>query len=303
MARTAQAAMLAAVEVYNKTTFTYREETFCLLIVNAWEVLLKARIVQQHGNDLSSIRLKRDARRYQRDDVTGDVRTFSLERALAEADARNEVRENVSGLYHLRNEVQHLGVVAPSFRGEVLRFGTAAVQNMVTALNEWFGESTGDLYLLPVGFVGTAETVSTTSQRQRKLLRRLHEIAAGATNPDGAYLIAAEIKVNIHASGTGGGTIGITDDPNAPEVQISDEQLLEMFPATYKDGLIPELRRRYANFKMGTEFNDLMRAVKTDPDCTHVRRLDPENPRSGKNEFYNVDAVCRKHLDQHYERR
>ena len=300
MARAAKAAMLAAVEIYNKTAFTYREETFCLLMTNAWEILLKARIVQKHGNDLNSIRLKRDARSYQRDDVTGDARTINLERALAEADAPNEVRQNVSGLYHLRNEVQHLGLVEPPFSVKVLHFGTAAVRNMVKALNDWFGESTDDVYPFPMGFVGAATTVSATSQRQRQLLQRLDQIASVPADTSGGYHIVAEISVSIHATGSGGGTIGITDDPNAPEVQLSEEHLHRLFPATYKDGLIPELKRRYSDFKMGSRFNDLMRAVKQDPRCTHVRHLDPENPRSGKKEFYNVEAVCQRHLDDHY---
>ena len=55
MARSAKAAMLAAVEIYNKTAFEFREEAFCVLIINAWEVLLKARIVSQNRNRLEII--------------------------------------------------------------------------------------------------------------------------------------------------------------------------------------------------------------------------------------------------------
>lgn len=303
MARTAQAAMLAAVEIYNKTTFAYREETFCLLMTNAWEILLKARIVQKHGNDLNSIRLKRDARSYQRDDVTGDVRTINLERALAEADVPNEVRQNVSGLYHLRNEVQHLGLVEPPFRAKVLHFGTAAVQNMITALNDWFGESTDGVYPFPVGFVGTAATVSAVSQRQRQLLRRLDQIASESADTGGGYHIVAEIEINIHASGVGGGTIGITDDPKAAKVQLADDRRLDLFPDTYTEGLIPALRKRYMDFKTDRKFYDRMKKVKTDTHCTYVRPLDPAKPAGTKKEFYNVEEVCRRHLDQHYTQR
>lgn len=37
-----KAAMLAAIEIYNKPQITYRDECFIILIVNAWELLLKA---------------------------------------------------------------------------------------------------------------------------------------------------------------------------------------------------------------------------------------------------------------------
>lgn len=38
--------MLSAIEIYNKPDFKYREETFAILAVNSWELLLKARIFQ-----------------------------------------------------------------------------------------------------------------------------------------------------------------------------------------------------------------------------------------------------------------
>lgn len=37
-----EAAMLAAIEIYNKPQFSYRDECFTILLVNAWELLLKA---------------------------------------------------------------------------------------------------------------------------------------------------------------------------------------------------------------------------------------------------------------------
>jgi len=34
--------MLAAIEIYNKPQIEYRDECFLILLVNAWELLLKA---------------------------------------------------------------------------------------------------------------------------------------------------------------------------------------------------------------------------------------------------------------------
>lgn len=42
------AAMLAAVEVYNKPQMTYRDEVTVMLIVNAWELALKATLRQKN---------------------------------------------------------------------------------------------------------------------------------------------------------------------------------------------------------------------------------------------------------------
>jgi len=38
----AQSALVAAVEIYNKPAIEYRDEAFAILVVNAWELLLKA---------------------------------------------------------------------------------------------------------------------------------------------------------------------------------------------------------------------------------------------------------------------
>ena len=48
-------AMLAAIEIYNKPDFAYREDVFSILAINSWELVLKARILQLDGNRLSAI--------------------------------------------------------------------------------------------------------------------------------------------------------------------------------------------------------------------------------------------------------
>jgi hypothetical protein len=51
----AMQAAVAAIEVYNKPGFKYREETFAILMLNAWELLLKARVLKENNNKLRSI--------------------------------------------------------------------------------------------------------------------------------------------------------------------------------------------------------------------------------------------------------
>jgi hypothetical protein len=47
--------MLSAIEIYNKPDFKYREETFSILAINPWELLLKARLLQKCGYRMSYI--------------------------------------------------------------------------------------------------------------------------------------------------------------------------------------------------------------------------------------------------------
>jgi hypothetical protein len=51
----AVAATVAAIEIYNKPDFLYREEAFAVLAINGWELLLKAKWLADHGNKVSSL--------------------------------------------------------------------------------------------------------------------------------------------------------------------------------------------------------------------------------------------------------
>ncbi|WP_222864744.1 DUF3644 domain-containing protein, partial [Serratia marcescens] len=54
----AVSASVTAIEVYNKPDFKFREESFSILMVNAWELLLKARILQLSNDNKDSIYVK-----------------------------------------------------------------------------------------------------------------------------------------------------------------------------------------------------------------------------------------------------
>src|ERR1700733_8482097 len=53
----AEAALISAIEIYNKPTFAYREETFAILALNAWELLLKAKLLAVNKNKLRCLHI------------------------------------------------------------------------------------------------------------------------------------------------------------------------------------------------------------------------------------------------------
>src|SRR5262245_33264360 len=53
----AEAALLSAIVVYNRPTFAYREATFSIIAWNAWELLLKARLLAENNNNPSCLRV------------------------------------------------------------------------------------------------------------------------------------------------------------------------------------------------------------------------------------------------------
>ena len=101
MARCAREALLAAVEIYNKPKVEYREQTVAFLIVNAWEVLIKARIVQQSGGKIQSIyQYKPNSREYRR--TNGDILTIGIRDALNQSKLPGELKSNINGIIKIR---------------------------------------------------------------------------------------------------------------------------------------------------------------------------------------------------------
>ena len=299
MARCARQALLAAIELYNKPRAEYREQTVGFLLVNAWEILIKARIIQQSKGKLEAIaRRRRDSRRYERNS-DGEILTIGIRGALKRSSLPEEVKSNINGLIKIRNQATHLGILVPELKQSIFEFSTACVQNFAKVHANWFQESIDAPYLLPLGFVGNAQTVvSKYPTRQRQLLKELSDLARHNDSSDSGYSVVMQVRVELNRGLSGGGNIGLTNDPSVPRVSITDDEALKTFPFSYND-LVDKCRSRYPDFKQNSQFHSAMKKVNQDPKCTYERRLDPTSEKSGKKRFYNLEQTLAK-LDNEY---
>ena len=298
MARCAREALLAAIEIYNKPKVEYREQTVSFLLVNAWEVLIKARIVQQNGGKIQSI-YRREGNSPRFEKRNGEFLTIEIWGALNRSGLPQEVKSNISGLVKIRNRATHLGVLVPELKKAVLEFSTASVQNFAKAYANWFRESIDAPYLLPLGFVGAAQTAITKYPiRQRELLKELSSLANSQEPTDSGYSVVMQVRVELSRGVSGGGNIGLTNDPSVPRVSISDDEALKAFPVPYKD-LVGICKNRYSDFKQNDRFHSSMKKVNSDPKCAYERKLDPTAKKSSTKRFYNIDQALAK-LDSEY---
>ena len=90
-------AALASIEIYNKPDFKYREQTFSILNVNAWELLLKAKIVKDAGEDISSLYVQRSDGEY-KTNRSGNFLTIEVIGALSKLALDIPVAENIKAL-------------------------------------------------------------------------------------------------------------------------------------------------------------------------------------------------------------
>lgn len=92
----AKEAFVLAIEIYNKPTIKYRVEGFGFFICNAWELMLKAHIINTEG----------EAAIYYKDNPT---RTISLENCIQKIFTNNKMplRLNLEKIIELRNTSTH----------------------------------------------------------------------------------------------------------------------------------------------------------------------------------------------------
>lgn len=116
-------AFLMAIEIYNKPTINYRLEGFSFFICNAWELLLKAKM------------LKENEKIYYQDKPT---RTISLTNCITHifTNDKNPIRKNLEIIISLRNTSTHF--IIKELENIYLPFMQACVINYSQKLFEFF---------------------------------------------------------------------------------------------------------------------------------------------------------------------
>lgn len=245
-------AFLMGLEVYNKPTIHYRVEGFSFFICNAWELMLKAHLVKQYGND--SI--------YFNDNPN---RTISLENAIKEVFTNNKdpLRNNLEKIIELRNTSTHFItedyeiIYAPLFQACVFNFiekmsdfHQIDVTNYVTQsfLSLVIKEDDLDPSLI------RAKYSTETAERLLSTKKELKELEKG-NNPS----FAIEINHNFYITkkvNDADATVRIAKDGEIP-VQIIKEQKDPSNTHKYSQGhCVKEINKILSREKVGFEYYD-----------------------------------------------
>lgn len=102
-----RAAMLAAIEIYNKPRTTYREQIVTVLAVNAWELVLKAALRKAKKSVFYKKERGKDYRSLSLGDCIADMDRYCLWPDTVDGDG---VRANLHVLTDYRNKIIHLYV-------------------------------------------------------------------------------------------------------------------------------------------------------------------------------------------------
>lgn len=312
--------MISAIDIYNKPNHQYREESFCILALNAWELLVKARILHNAGNKLSSIleyehRQKRNgslsSKIYLKRNRSGNPQTIGLGKAIVVLDGKAMdrlpavVKTNLDGLIEVRDNACHFINEAIALAKRVQELGTACILNYVNLVKKWFGDDLTryNFFLMPIGFIKapTHASAVTLTQNEKNLLAyliSLDQTTTGTENDD--FSVSLRVDLSFHRQKVEGAVpVQVTTDPTATKVILSEEDIRQQYPWDY-DALTTRLSSRYADFKLNQKYHNIRKSLQTGPKFVHTRFLDPANPKSAKKDYYNPNIL--QLFDQHYTR-
>ena len=140
-----------AIEVYNKPTIKYRVEGFSFFICNAWELMLKAHMLNKFGNE--SI--------YYKDNPT---RTISLENCISKifTNEKAPLRRNLTKIIELRNMSTHF--ITEEYEMIYIPLFQACVLNFEEKMQEFHGVDLTDY--IPQNFLSLSVSMKALNETE-----------------------------------------------------------------------------------------------------------------------------------------
>ena len=314
----AVAATVAAIEIYNKPDFLYREEAFAVLAINGWELLLKAKWLADHRNKVSSLyvmeqRTKKDGAKSKKLQInptrSGNPFTHSLDflaKKLVETRAFDEAAwANIQALLEMRDSSIHFYNRSGAFPVRLQEIGTASLKNFVAATKSWFGRDMAEFnfYLMPLSFIALPHQTEAIvlNHEERKFLAFVEGLEPANDDAASPYSVTVNIDIKFTRSKAKEALgVQLTNNPDAFEIRLTEEQIREKYPWDY-DRLTQACQDRYTDFKVARKYHEVRKALLKDKRFGDVRFLDPGNPKSAKKPFFSPNIMVE--MDKHFTKK
>ena len=310
-------AMIAAIEVYNKPDFMYRGETFSILAINGWELLLKAKYLKDNHNKIRSLYVKeyvtnKDGSKSKKKKVkltrSGNPFTHSLDfiakKLINNGELNQVVFDNIMALIELRDSAIHFYNYSINFNIRIQEIGTASLKNYVLLCKKWFEKDLSEFnfYLMPLSFVQTHKEadVILLNAEEKNFFKYVDELE-DRSKASSDYSLALNINVTFSKSTSKDAIkVALSQDSSAIKVTFTEEQMKEKYPMDYT-ALTEKCKERYSDFLQNSSYHENRRKYEGDIKCAYVRYLNPNKPKSGKKIFYSEMMLIK--LDKHYSKK
>lgn len=309
------ASMLSAIEIYNKPDFQYREESFAILAVNSWELLLKAYILRQNHWKKESIYkttpktnkngTEHKKKRTIEKNLSGNPKLISISEAIDimsnSGNLPKNLCDNIKALIELRNNFIHF-ISITAMSKQIQEIGFACIKNYMSIVKLWDMEidlSSYNFYLMPLAYVGEKTIADPILTEEAEKYLGLIKSMLNEKEQNDDFDIAISIDVNFK-KGNSFESIGVSYSPEGVPISLSEEAIIQKFPWTYKE-VCEHCKNRYSDYKQNEKFNSLMRVIKDNDKLCYRRKHCPNNPKSSETRLYSSNIF--NELDKSYTKK
>lgn len=303
-----RAAMFCGIEIHNKPNIEYRYPSTVILIINAWELMLKAFVYKYIGKN--KIYEKKN-------------HTISISRAIALVDTYlcnkgdksfSAVKSNIEMLNTYRSTNVHY--YTKELDPVIFMIIYKSVLDYNKFANQHFGVSLVDkdnLIVLPIGFRLPIDPVKFLTKEYKKkssntfvesLIDQIKQLQA--ENVDECLLIGLDLNLtsaknitnadivaaidNVNAQIAIAKELCLTNNPNAPVARVDEQQIYERYPLRNAD-VKEQIKNKRPDLKLNHVFNEVIREIKKNPILFYEKVLDKRNPKTQKTPMYAKEAV------------
>ncbi|MCM1512065.1 MAG: DUF3644 domain-containing protein [Oxalobacter formigenes] len=280
------AAYFSAIEIHNKPNISYRYETTTLLIINAWELILKAYVKKFikkksiYTKDGLTISFNKSIDYVEEDINSKEPKSFKA------------IRENLLLIENYRNNVVHY--YNEQLEPYIFMLTAKAVINYVDFIKKYFLKNILEkdgLFILPLGFklpfnpedfLTRKAAKYVSSPESKKFIESMIKIITNLdrngiddtivvgfdiylknvkqlNNRDLLVAITSQDKADVNFSKIS--RVQITNDPSAQKVNLSDEGFMEQYPLKYIQ-VCERCKEAIKNFKQGRKFHKIIASIK-----------------------------------------
>ena len=316
------AAYYAAVEIHNKPQIAYRYETVTLLMMNAWELALKAYVRKYIKN---------------RSIYTDDGHTIRLDKALdyvnqhrnsKKKNSFTAVMQNIQKIEEYRNLITHF--YCDELEPYIFMLVARSALNYVDFMKQYFNKdimADEGLFILPLGFKlpfrpedflsGNVAKYAASPEAKvfiKEIVDVIQELkeegiedsivlgfdvylesVKKATNSD--ILAAITSFENADVTVTQIKNVRLSTEASQT-VNLSDEEFRRIYKYSYAQ-VIEWCKTNITGFQQNKRFHGFKKSLWNDPNCVYDRKLDSSNSKSVSQRFYS-DLALEK-IKQYYK--
>jgi hypothetical protein len=240
-------ALFAAVEIYNKPKFDYREEVSVILLVNAWELLLLAILAKHKKRTLQKKERNKDYKTLQFDDAFQQTKSFFPRKIKQHSVA---VEKNLSSIRKYRNKFIHY---YHDKQAQHVMYGLiqSAIMNYVDLTREIFSQDITkevNTVLLPLSFNNQPEFIEffrSTKPEEQSLFSR--ELFVNLKILEGEDIDTTRFYTQCAVKFTRANNI------KASDFEVSDNTAPVVFQKINPDDTYPFLQKDIIGIKKGSK--------------------------------------------------